>query len=288
VNIWLVADYLGSLVSNQELEVRADLSLLPGTVLQFHDGNIYDRIYNPGTTEVWTDVSVTRGVTPAVARTYISAKSSVLMAFRVNFSLNATKLPDDYSIVPWDLIAGNYAKENLINMENRGSALTYHSDDSSYERYFYPMYKHVVSPARSLSINLRPDLGLVSHVQLLGYKIVHAPDVGVQSQHESRTQDWYALRFKELSGKVQSNNPTADGAVHILHAGTGHDNVVGTTELVAYEPKGITDMAFTPRNLPRLSVEITDRDGRPARLGRVHVWLRVFQEVGLIGRHGQC
>ena len=87
------------------------------------------------------------------------------------------------------------------------------------------------------------------------------------------------------SGELTRSRPlsdvNADGAVHILHAGTGHDRAKGTIELVQYDPVGLAEVVFTPRNMSKLSVVLTDRRGQPARVGRVHIWLRIYREPAL-------
>ena len=199
------------------------------------------------------------------------------VALRLNHSIDATTLPSGLVIDPT-------GARTPVTYANRGELFSFlgnNMDTPLASQYFYPMYRHDETPMRDLSLELRPDLGLVSRIRLVGYKIVHKPSVGVQHQHEAHDPDWYALRFLEQSGTVQSNDANADGAVHILHAGTGHDRAKGTVELVQYDPVGLAEVVFTPRNMSKLSVVLTDRRGQPARVGRVHIWLRIYREPAL-------
>ena len=101
--------------------------------------------------------------------------------------------------------------------------------------------------------------------------------------------EYYGLRIKEISTRgVMSNNQFVDGALCVLNA-LPHDTFwkeyfESTTSgafklnfpVHTYDPQGLACVSFTPVNLPSLTVELVDHEGKVAEVGRVHLWLRVL------------
>ena len=124
-------------------------------------------------------------------------------------------------------------------------------------------------------MQLPTNIKMVSAIKLMGYSMQHKRLAGAHHQHEFKDDDWLAIRVKEVrTGKtLMSNNQHADGALHVIHSGGGTDSSV---ELYCYEPLGLACATFSAVNMPSLTVEVVDQQGREAHVGRLHIWLRIL------------
>ena len=73
-----------------------------------------------------------------------------------------------------------------------------------------------------------------------------AEDTEYQHGHELAPSDWIAVELADVQGDVMSNNPTANGAFAILHAGKVHggDSVSGIVDHYETHPMGIANVQF--------------------------------------------
>ena len=209
---------------------------------------------------------------------------------RVNYSIDASTLdPDahrDATFVSASTTA-NYVTdatrgEVSIHYPRTGTR-TYEGADRR-EMFYFPCYRQRGWGKSSsvLRLQMPTNIKQVRAVKLVGYSMFHRRFVGSQQQHEHKDDDWLAIRIKELrtNDNVLSNNRYADGALHILNCGGGVRNGTLGGELYAYEPEGLACASFSPINLPAITVEIVDRQGQEAHLGRMHLWLRVLVTHG--------
>jgi hypothetical protein len=153
----------------------------------------------------------------------------------------------------------------------------------STEKYFYPLYK-AANWVKGTTLVAKLDHGVkqVSAVKLVGYTLVNKRAVGIQNQHEMQSDDYLILRIKEIEGHVISNNHHAHGAFAILRTGTSENLLHGSTQFSAYEPSGIVCVPVHSTNatLRNMTIEVTDRMGKPAHFGRFHLWFKLLVTHG--------
>ena len=214
----------------------------------------------------------------------MSEPAEARRAFRVNQSIDATSLPTlngaDWPTSGWSFqgTAGGFTASTFATRHR-----SFFMANGATHR-FYPMYRQrkytsSTRPTRSvLQMQMPTFIKQVCAVKLVGYSMIHKRHVGVQQQHEAKEDDWFALRIKEVNGDVLSNNAIANGAFHILHAAnTGVDTeAFGSVRLHEYDADGLATTEFTPKNLPSLTIDVTDRMGDEAHFGRMHLWLKVL------------
>jgi hypothetical protein len=236
----------------------------------------------------------------------LEKKGIAHIALRVNANLNCTVLPnnayvhDDDTAILRQHIEGTGAP-TPVTLANRSKARVYltssaraypyeHGDhifgsynDHGSENMFYPLYKAKNWSSNSTLV-ARLDRGVkeVAAVKLCGYSMVNKRQVGIQHAHEMQSDDFLILRIKEVEGHVISNNRFADGAFAILRAGNTSDNIVRAVEFSSYEPGGIICVPITTsnRSIRNLTIEVTDRLGKPAHIGRLHLWLKLLVTHG--------
>ena len=85
----------------------------------------------------------------------------------------------------------------------------------------------------------------VHSVQLMGYS-------KITTTHNFPNSDkLFAIRIKEVSSNLQSNNQFFNGALHVFQ-----DDFTAS-----YEPLGISCVSFTPVNMPAFTVELVASTG---------------------------
>lgn len=198
------------------------------------------------------------------ASSWVSSSEYVegaMYAIRVDKHVDATTLPT--GLVTYATITG---VRTLATQANRALCRV---GPNVHSNFYYPMYK--LREQAELRVNLPYNVKMIAAIRLLGYSIQVAKNVSEPVEHEHAESDWYALRFKEVGGDVISSNQYANGAFHVIHT-SGQ-----TTELYAYEPLGLATVFTTPRNMPTLTAELLDKDGKKANVGRVHLWVEVLK-----------
>jgi hypothetical protein len=215
-------------------------------------------------------------------------------ALRLNANINATVIPDYIPLT--DETTQNHAcirqaanKAAAISgvfcdLSTRDHAYDYRSNDVSHEKYYYPLYKAKTWTQGGTELTAKLDHGVkqVAAVKLLGYSLVNKRAVGIHHAHEMQGDDYLILRVKEIDGHVISNNKYANGAFAVLRAGDSSHQGQGATEFSAYEPGGIVCVAVDKTNatLRNLTIQVTDRLGRPAHFGRFHLWFKLLVTHG--------
>tara|TARA_R100000951_G_scaffold107998_1_gene103879 strand:- start:3158 stop:4396 length:1239 start_codon:yes stop_codon:yes gene_type:complete len=261
-----------------------------------------------------TSSSVTVTETLTTSHQKVLSKNGIAhIALRVNASINCSKLPsnalrrDEGSVFyrGWPTQPNGYQyiesthRQKVVsslyhtNLEERQHAFQYLStpsyafpeEDTDYpsENYFYPLYRAKNwTQGKELVARLDHGIKQVAAVKLLGYTLTNKRQVGATHAHEMITDDFLILRIKELDGQVISNNKYAHGAFAILRAGDTSNNIVGATEFSAYEPSGIVCVPVhsTSTTLKNLTIEITDRNGKQAHFGRLHLWFKLLVTHG--------
>ena len=205
-------------------------------------------------------------------------------AFRLNLSLNCTSLPSslpiDVSIKTSVDASGNYADTQKATLARRNRVtmpLTLKTRDD--EVNFFPMYttKRWLSDT-TLRAALDHGVKQVSCIKLMGYSVANKRQVGLQHAHEVQADDYVILRINEIEGHVISNNRFANGSFAVLYVGSTSDNEVGAIEYNRFDTvSGIVtqDIDATNSVIRNLTLDITDRLGRAAHFGRLHLWFKL-------------
>ena len=115
----------------------------------------------------------------------------------------------------------------------------------------------------------------IQWIKLVGYSIFDKPQVGYDSGHQHRHEDYLTVRIKGIDGNVISNNKSVEGAFCVLHGGAHSDRLTGSTEFQHHDMQGIAQLGFScPSQVRQLTFEILDQDAHPAKFGRIHLWLK--------------
>lgn len=235
-------------------------------------------------------VPTSTSTTPTQA---VPATGIAHIALRLNANLNCTKLSTgvldqsvDHSLHRQEVVTSNratLATRNHAYVHLSNAAKAYPTETVASEKFFYPLYR-AKNWTKGTTLVARLDHGVkqVAAVKLIGYQMVNKRQVGIQHAHEMQSDDFLILRIKELDGHVISNHSYANGAFAILRTGATSDNLVGAAEFSAYEPMGITCVPVHASNntLRNMTIELTDRSGKPAHFGRLHLWFKLLVTHG--------
>ena len=112
-------------------------------------------------------------------------------------------------------------------------------------------------------------------VKLIAYSSNNKSLPGYLHFHEFGHDDYVMLGIKELPASLLSNESTARGAFAALH-------ISDTGETYEREPAGIATQYVNPgaSNVRQLTLELTNRKGEPAHLGRLHLWFKLLVTHG--------
>jgi len=238
-------------------------------------------------TEDSVPVSPSSGLITGVHRHTLATNGIAHIAIRVNAALNCTTLPDytlrrDTTEITHRQNVATFP-DKYATLETRHKAYEYMTKYNPDERYYYPLYRAKNwTQGKELVARLDHGVKQVGVVKLLGYSLVNKRQVGIQHAHEMQADDYLILRIKEIEGHVISNNQFANGAFAILRAGDTSNTIVGAAEFSSYEPNGIVTVPIHASNstIRNMTIEITDRRGRPAHFGRLHLWFKLLVTHG--------
>lgn len=207
---------------------------------------------------------------------------------RVNQIVNCTALPD----VPLDASFYNAADSSgAIQAEDKATTAKRNLVTSCVsnasrpdEKNFFPMYamKNWLA-GTTLRAALDHGVKQVSCIKLVGYALANKRQVGIHHGHEVVADDYIVLRIKEIKGQVVSNNRHANGAFAVLHCGSTSHNEVGAVEFSMFNTVDgivVQDVDATNSVLRNLTLEVTDRQGKAAHFGRLHIWFKLLVTHG--------
>jgi len=153
------------------------------------------------------------------------------------------------------------------------------------ERCFFPMYRQLdwhrdrISHDHPLRVRFDYDAKEVSKITLTAYSVFGKRQVDKEDAGQLPDDDYFILRFRELQGRVVSNNPNADRAFGIIKLGgdASTPETVGAQEYTqSLSDEGVIVMHLRPpKKIQMLTLDVLDRDGNPAHFGRIHVWLKL-------------
>lgn len=218
------------------------------------------------------------------------------IALRVNAVLNCTKLPSD--AIDTSKTAPYHRQEVATSANVHATLATRHrafefitnpqraflAEETQYsEQYYFPMYlANKWSQNNTLYARLDHGVKQVSAIKLMGYSLVNKRQVGIQHAHEMHADDFVILRIREVEGHVISNNQYAHGSFAVLQSGMTSDNLIGAAEFSRYEPAGLVYLPVhaSHSSIRNLTIEVTDRMGKPAHFGRFHLWFKLLVTHG--------
>ena len=138
--------------------------------------------------------------------------------------------------------------------------------------------------ANNSQMTARLDHGVkeVKQIKLMGYSLINKRQVGPQHAHEMVQDDYLILRIKEVTGQLISNNRHANGAFAVLYSGSHGQNTKGGVDVHTYETDGLVVQNLTATNsvMRNLTLQLTDRTGKPAHFGRLHLWFKITATHG--------
>ena len=211
------------------------------------------------------------------------------IALRLNISLNCTALPK----VPLDTAWKNAPGVNGVLTELQGLAtlptrhmvtMSRRNNSRIDANKYYPLYVNK-SWLAGTTLRAALDHGVkqVSCIKLIGYAVHNKRQVGLQHAHEVQADDYLVLRINEIEGHVVSNNRFVNGAFAVLYCGATQDNTVGAIEYSQFDTShGITVQNIDATNsvIRNLTLDVTDRLGRAAHFGRLHLWFKLLVTHG--------
>ena len=112
-------------------------------------------------------------------------------------------------------------------------------------------------------------------MKLIAYSSNNKSLPGYLHYHEITHDDYVMLGIRELPASLLSNEATSRGAFAALH-------ISDTGETYEREPTGIATQYVNPgaSNVRQLTLELTNRKGEPAHLGRLHLWFKLLVTHG--------
>ena len=198
------------------------------------------------------------------------------VAYRVDNAVNATGMPtadgsyqaiQDHTDQPATL-----STQHLYSFADDSMQ----DDDRPDANAWCPLYKlHNVHLNSRLILPLDHGVKALHCVKLVAYSSNNKSLPGYLHYHETTHDDYVMLGIKELPASLLSNEATARGAFAALH-------ISDTGETYEREPTGIATQYINPgaSNVRQLTLELTNRKGEPAHLGRLHVWFKLLVTHG--------
>ena len=203
------------------------------------------------------------------------------IALRVNYPIDCTTLPHNYpidaSINKGPQTNGTYLTADMAQISNRNKV-------TANGKPFYPMYvANRWAVGSTLRTTLDHSFKNVDCIKLAGYSLALKRQVGVHAAHEMQADDYIIVRIKEIEGKVCSNNKYANGAFAVLYSGDTQHNNLGAIEYSRFDTvNGVVTQHLdtSSSGLRNLTLQVTDRLGRPAHFGRLHLWFKLHVTHG--------
>lgn len=233
-----------------------------------------------GSTTLTTQSTTADGITTVnnVGVSFIGVHATY--AYRLNIASNVTTVR---AVLPrFGLLSDSDQITKML--ENRHLAVN-EADwaDTDAKKLPYPLFKvnKVGNLQRNLRIDLDKSIKYTHWIQLAGYTIATKRHVGYQNAHEMHNDDFFILHVDQVHGQVLSNNQHANGSFCVLHAGHAEHHQNGTIEYHHTKPGGIaTQILHGQQCLRQLSVRLTDRTGKVADFGRIHLWFKLCVSHG--------
>lgn len=141
----------------------------------------------------------------------------------------------------------------------------------TFKDYLYPFYHCVPAPVE-FGIKFDRALKDVKQITLMAYSLEAKSQTDVTNADVLPIDDYYILTIDEVQGEVLSNHMKAHKAFAVLSAGGFADS---RTFYNAQYPDGIISQSVNMKHVSSLTFKLTSRQGDPAQVGRVHLWLKL-------------
>ena len=224
--------------------------------------------------------------------------AKAVFALRLNHSIDATTLPtildkeqqknknyDETVAESKEFTEPNHFTQKAArSLQYRHSRRLWGGTTGEEGGYYFPMYHMKEWRANNSQMTARLDHGVkeVKQIKLMGYSLINKRQVGPQHAHEMVQDDYLILRIKEVTGQLISNNRHANGAFAVLYSGSHGQNTKGGVDVHTYETDGLVVQNLTATNsvMRNLTLQLTDRTGKPAHFGRLHLWFKITATHG--------
>ena len=207
-----------------------------------------------------------------------------VFALRLNQSVNATTLPDLIQTKGRGTEGPRRFAYATSLLDKRHEKTLWGGTAGDKGGHYYPMYHMKEWRANKSHLTARLDHGVkeVKQIKLMGYSLINKRQVGPQHAHEMVQDDYLILRIKEVTGQLISNNRHANGAFAVLYSGSHGQNTKGGVDVHTYETDGLVvqNLTATSSVMRNLTLQLTDRTGKPAHFGRLHLWFKITATHG--------
>lgn len=217
-----------------------------------------------------------------------TAHDTAWYAYRVSANVDCTLPPSDFTT--------NGISEQVASKQERlkhRAAITF--DDAwaskgktarkpGERRRFFPCFRLRNDLSKPLVVPFGHTVKCVHEVKLHSYSLLSATqDSEYQHGHELNPTNWVAMELAGVQGEVMSNNPHANGAFAILHAGQMHnDTSSGLNEHYETHPQGLVKVKFERpiSTMRELRVSFRNPKGEAPRAARIHLWFKLWVTQG--------
>ena len=243
------------------------------TVRTILERRSFEKLVNK--TGVSTGVNLSPTSSSVLADNATTAVIPGLIAYRIDVPIDATKMPDAGGAYTPKTDTGG-APLTLTNQHEFSfpddSMQTSRADSNKW----CPLYKlNNVHLDSRLILPLDHGVKALHCVKLIAYSSNNKSLPGYLHYHEFAHDDYVMLGIRELPASLLSNESTARGAFAALH-------ISDSGETYEREPAGIATQYVNPgaSNVRQLTLELTNRKGEPAHLGRLHLWFKLLVTHG--------
>ena len=235
-------------------------------------------VVTPAWTGNFTLIDLTSG--------YDTNSGAARIALRLNRQVTCTKIPTD-TIPKYTVSATTNTYVSGAAERHFGFAQTYGAYGKVVEHLPYPLYRAVdfagtKEQQRVLRVRFDRSVKDVKCIKLMAYQFANKAAIDFAHAHEIPVDDYLILRIKEIGGEVVSNNRHAHGAFAVLSAGAIYDAANGGRHYGASDTVNglVTQTNLSTNQLSSLTLELTNRQGDAAQIGRVHMWFKVLAAHG--------
>lgn len=144
---------------------------------------------------------------------------------------------------------------------------------NTFKDFLYPLYHCIPAPVE-FTVKFDHTLKDIQGVSLMAYSLEAKSQVDAQNADILPIDDYFILQIKEIQGDVVSNHSHAHRAFAVLPTG-GLASGARTFHNAQY-PEGLANQTVSMKHVSSLTFKLTDRRGSAAKVGRVHLWLRLL------------
>ena len=217
-----------------------------------------------------------------------TAHDTAWYAYRVSANVDCTLPPVDFtSRCISDLSASKQERlkhRAAITFDDAWASKGQTPRKPGERRRFFPCFRLRNDLSKPLVVPFGHTVKCIHEVKLHSYSLFSAAqDTEYQHGHELNPTNWIAMELAGVQGEVMSNNPHANGAFAILHAGAMHkDSTSGINEHYETHPQGLVKVKFERpiSTMRELRVSFRNSKGVAPRAARIHLWFKLWVTQG--------